>query len=83
LTRWRSLFFSGDWRVTEPMSYATKNASNPFSTFSAIPADARYRFLLDNVHFFIESFIKGLVCRGQVALNVINDYFFVAFLAPE
>ncbi len=83
LTRWRSLFFSGSWRVTEPVSYTTKNASNPFSTFSAIPADARYRFMLDNVHFFIESFIKGPVCRGQVALNVINDYFFVAFLAPE
>jgi hypothetical protein len=28
-------------------------------------------------------FIKGPVCRGQVALNVINDLFWVAFVDPE
>ncbi|MBR9910253.1 MAG: peptidylprolyl isomerase [Gammaproteobacteria bacterium] len=83
MTRWYSLFFSSDWQVSETAGYTTKNAANPFFTFSAIPSDARYRFMLDNAQFFIESFIKGPVCRGQVALNVINDYFFVAFLSPE
>jgi hypothetical protein len=29
------------------------------------------------------SFIKGPVCRGQVALNVINDHFWVFFLDPD
>ncbi len=28
-------------------------------------------------------FMKGPVCRGQVALNVINDIFWVAFWAPD
>ena len=28
-------------------------------------------------------FIKGPVCRGQVALNVIDDHFWVVFLDPE
>jgi hypothetical protein len=28
-------------------------------------------------------FIKGPVCRGQVALNVIDDHFWVAFLNPD
>lgn len=83
MARWHTLFFSSDWPVSETASYSTKNAANPFLTFSAIPSDARYRFMLDNVQFFVESFIKGPVCRGQVALNVINDYFFVAFLSPE
>lgn len=83
MARWNSLFFYSDWKVSESAGYTTKNATNPFLTFSAIPADARYRFMLDNVQFFVESFIKGPVCRGQVALNVINDYFFVAFLSPE
>ncbi len=83
MARWNYLFFSSDWKVSESAGYTTKNATNPFLTFSDIPADARYRFMLDNVQFFVESFIKGPVCRGQVALNVINDYFFVAFLSPE
>lgn len=29
------------------------------------------------------AFIKGPVCRGQLALNVINDRFWVFFLDPE
>ena len=43
----------------------------------------RYRFMLDDARFFVEGFIKGPVCRGQVALNVINDHFFVAFFDPD
>lgn len=82
-TRWQTLFFSQDWDVVEPVSYTEKNATNPFLTFSTIPSETRYRFLLDDVQYFIDNFIKGPVCRGQVALNVINDYFFVAFLSPE
>jgi hypothetical protein len=39
--------------------------------------------MLDDARFFVEGFIKGLVCRGQVALNVINDHFFVVFFDPE
>jgi len=81
--RWQELFFETKWQVTSKPGYSAKYASNPFLTFRDIPAKARYLFLLDNAHFFISNFIKGPVCRGQVALNVINDYFFVAFLSPE
>ncbi|HSB97260.1 MAG TPA: fatty acid cis/trans isomerase, partial [Spongiibacteraceae bacterium] len=31
----------------------------------------------------IMGFIKGPVCRGQIALNVINDQFWVVFLDPD
>jgi hypothetical protein len=45
--------------------------------------DARYRFMLDDAGFTVMGFMKGPVCRGQVALNVINDHFWVLFYSPE
>lgn len=43
---------------------------------------ARHRFLLDEAAFTIMNFIKGPVCRGNVALNVIQDCFWVFFSTP-
>jgi hypothetical protein len=51
--------------------------------FEPIPPVSRYRFLLDDARYFIEGFIKGPVCRGQVALNVIEDNFWVMFFDPD
>ncbi|MDA3835272.1 MAG: fatty acid cis/trans isomerase, partial [Spirochaetales bacterium] len=39
--------------------------------------------MLDNVQYVIMTFIRGPVCRGQVALNVIDDQFWIMFLDPE
>ncbi len=83
MKRWNSLFFTEKWKVKKLPGYTDELATNPFLTFSAIPSESRYRFLLDDTDFFIGNFIKGPVCRGQVALNVIMDYFFVAFLSPD
>ena len=65
------------WQVTKLPHYG-KDFENPFKVFSDIPAKVRYQFLLDNAHFFVNGFIKGPVCRGQVALDVIRDHFFVS-----
>ena len=62
--------------------YAPEIAANPFVTFRALPVNARYRFMLDEAQFTLMGFMKGPVCRGQVALSVINDHFWVVFLAP-
>ncbi|MBL1321759.1 MAG: fatty acid cis/trans isomerase [Methylophaga sp.] len=83
LERFKQLFFSEKWTVKHLPEYTERYASNPFLTFQDIPARARYQFLLDDAYYFITNFIKGPVCRGQVALNVINDYFFVNFLSPD
>jgi hypothetical protein len=83
MERWRALFLTPDYPVTQLPSYDPTEASNPFITFQQLPAVARYRFMLEEAQFTIMGFIKGPVCRGQVALNVINDYFWVAFLDPE
>lgn len=44
--------------------------------------NSRYRFMIDNAQNTIMGFIKGPVCRGQLALNVINDRFWVFFVDP-
>jgi hypothetical protein len=75
MDRWRELFVDMEFSVTELPSYEDKYASNPFRTFRDIPVDSRYRFMLDEAQYTIMNFIKGPVCRGQVALNVINDRF--------
>ena len=83
MDRWRELFLEADFEVTERPSYDVEMASNPFKIFKEIPSTSRYKFLLDEAQYTIGSFIKGPVCRGQVALNVINDRFWVFFVDPD
>ncbi len=83
LKRLKSWFLDSDYRVTALPSYVPAQAANPFITFADIPAGSRYRFLLDEAQYTIMGFIKGPVCRGQVALDVINDHFWVVFMDPD
>ncbi len=83
MKRYQQLFINNDYSVTHLPSYEIKNAANPFKTFSAIPAKSRYQFMLDEAQFFVSGFIKGPVCRGSIALNVIDDHFWVVFMDPE
>lgn len=83
MERYQALFLDADYEVDTLPGYDPEVASNPFKTFHAIPPVSRYRFLLDDARFFIEGFIKGPVCRGQVALNVIEDQFWVVFIDPD
>ncbi|GAB5453248.1 MAG: fatty acid cis/trans isomerase [Halioglobus sp.] len=83
MQRWTELFLEPDYTVSELPSYATKVASNPFVAFRDLPQIARYKFMLDEAQFTIMGFIKGPVCRGQVALNVIDDHFWVVFTEPD
>ena len=81
--RWQALFLTPDYPVDDLPDYDLKTASNPFLTFEAIPAESRYRFMLDESQNTIMGFIKGPVCRGQVAVDVINDHFWVGFTDPK
>src|ERR1700690_1383329 len=83
MARWKALFLSNDYRVDHLPNYAAETASNPFATFRDIPVRARYEFMLDEAQFTLMGFIKGPVCRGQVALNVIQDQFWIFFVDPE
>jgi len=83
MARYRQLFFEADYTVDELPGYEMPATANPFLSFAVIPPKSRYDFMLDDARFFIQGFIKGPVCRGQVALNVIEDQFWVFFTAPK
>jgi len=83
LARLHQLFLETNYEVAQLPSYQVEVASNPFKNFAQIPTEVKYQFLLDHSQTIIMGFIKGPVCRGQVALNVINDHFWVAFVEPK
>ncbi len=83
IKRYKELFIDKKWFPTQNISYEPKIASNALIAFNQIPAESRYQFLLDDIHYFIMTFIRGPVCKGQIALNVINDHFWIAFKDPK
>jgi len=84
LERYKALFIASKWDETpHTVGYDVHIAANPFKAFSQIPPQVRYQFLLDNSHYIVMTFIRGPVCRGQIALNVIHDHFWVMFKDPN
>lgn len=84
LTRVQTLFIKPKWlQPPHLVGYEPELAANPFKSFAQIPPRSRYQFLLDNSHYVIMTFIRGPVCKGQVALNVIHDHFWIMFLDPD
>ncbi len=81
--RWETLFLAPEYAVDQLPDYKAADASNPFLTFKAIPVKSRYQFMIDEAQYTIMGFIKGPVCRGQIALDVIEDQFWVWFIDPE
>ncbi|MFT5728104.1 MAG: hypothetical protein ACI8PB_002256 [Desulforhopalus sp.] len=83
-TRVQELFIKPDWNKTPYIAgYDKIESANPFSTYDQIPIQSRYQWLLDNAHYIMKTFIRGPVCKGQIALNVIDDHFWVMFMDPE
>jgi hypothetical protein len=83
LTWLESLFFNDDYTVAQLPGYQAKSNANPFVTFAALPMKSRYRFMLEEARFTIANYIRGSVCRGQIAVSVIRDRFWVVFLNPD
>ena len=83
MSRFKAWFLDAPYEVKALPSYVAEVASNPFVAFREVPINARYRFMLEEAQFTLMGFIKGPVCRGQVALGVINDHFWVVFVKPE
>jgi hypothetical protein len=84
LKRYNELFIDTNWEQKPFLpTYDTNISANALRTFEQIPVKSRYQFLLDDVHYIIMTFIRGPVCKGQIALNVIQDQFWVMFLDPK
>ncbi len=82
-SKWKKWFIDAEYSVAQLPGSQPEVAANPMTAFTALPIKARFEFMLDNAQNTIGAFIKGPVCRGQIALNVINDRFWVFFLDPE
>jgi len=83
MQRWKALFLEPAYQVEALPDYQTVDSANPFVTYRAVPVKTRYQFMLDEAHYTLMGFIKGPVCRGQIALNVIDDHFWVWFIDPD
>jgi hypothetical protein len=83
MAKYRGWFLDPAYAVTALPTYDADISSNPFAAFHDLPLDGRYRFMLDEAEFFVMNFIKGPVCRGQIALDVIEDRFWVFFVDPN
>jgi hypothetical protein len=85
LARLQELFLVPKWAEENPAfpSWEPSVASNPFVAFAAIPPASRYQFMLDDAYYHVRSFIHGPVCKGRVALDVIDEHFFIFFLDPK
>ena len=83
MAKYRTWFLDPAYTVTALPSYDADLSSNPFAAFHDLSLDGRYRFMLDEAEFFVMNFIKGPVCRGQIALDVIEDRFWVFFVDPD
>ena len=83
LARWRGWFLDTAYTVDRLPSYDIEpRRPTPSRPLPRSRSQSRYRFLLDEAQFFVMNFIKGPVCRGQTALDVINDHFWVFFMDP-
>jgi hypothetical protein len=84
MRRFEELFIQPEWLQKPHLAgFDPKTSANPFKAFEQIPPRSRYMFLLDSAHYILMTFIHGPVCKGQIALNVINDHFWVMFLDPD
>ncbi|MGZ8201236.1 MAG: fatty acid cis/trans isomerase [Methylosarcina sp.] len=82
MERYNELFFKANYPVTVLPSYRPEVAANPFKAFIELPLESKYRFLLDDAEYFVNGFIKGPVCRGEIATESIRDQFWVVFTQP-
>jgi len=69
LARYQELFIDAEWLDTpHRVALGDVQGANPFLIYAQIPPASRYRFLLDDAEYFIRTFIRGPVCKGQIAL---------------
>jgi hypothetical protein len=84
LARYQELFIDPEWiEAPHRMPLGDRTGANAFLVYAQIPAISRYRFMLDDSEYFIRTFIRGPVCKGQIALDVIHDHFWVLFRDPD
>ena len=85
MQRWKDHFFGLPWgpgKIKIPKYHHLKG-SNPFIVFKQVPAEARYRFMIENAVYIWQTILRGSSCRASKAINVIPDRFIHTFLDPK
>ena len=82
IDRLKKLFLASKWDETSKLE-APWGIGNPFLVYQAIPAEARYRFLLENSELIVSGITYGPVCLGQTATFAVKDQFWVYFVDPK
>lgn len=85
LQRAKKLFIDTKW-VQKPYVVGFKDSklnADPFLVYQQIPVQVRYQHMLNFNEYYIRTFIRGPVCKGQIALDVIRDHFWVIFQDPK
>ena len=81
MDRWQELFLQTTGPLPPRPGYAYAERSNQFITFTAIPARARYQFMLDSAEYFVRSLYSrpGVPrpdryrCHSRPVLTVFED----------
>ena len=82
IDRLKAMFLEPKWDDGAPLD-PPWDVGNPFKVFQAIPAEARYRFLLENAELIVSGITYGPVCLGQTATYAVKDQFWVFFVDPK
>ena len=83
LDRWKSIFFEEDWSVDQLPGYTDAERFDPLNIFSAIPAKARYKFLLANTWYTRGQIVHGPSCYGNLSIGVMRDMQWHVYENPE
>ena len=83
LDRFKNIFYEEDWSVDQLPGYTEAEQFSPLTTFTAIPARARYKFNLANSWLHRAQIANGPSCHGNVATGVPRDIGWDIFESPE
>jgi hypothetical protein len=83
LDRWKKIFDEEDWSVDQLPGYTEAERWRPLVVFRAIPARARWRFILANSWYLRGQISWGTQCHGQIATNSVRDIGWDVFESPE
>ncbi|APZ91587.1 fatty acid cis/trans isomerase [Fuerstiella marisgermanici] len=83
LQKYKDLLFEVPFKVEKLPGYTMKERMNMLTTFAAIPAKSRYKFLLHEA-FFLERVVgTGPSCRGSLNVSTTAEHTWFIFENPE
>jgi hypothetical protein len=83
LNRIKEILLGGDWTVDKLPGYTSITKYYPLVTYAAIPAKARYKFLLEDALLYERTITQGAACRSGFAVSTTPEQGWNFFENPE